>query len=804
MRFQCPFCQGVVAVPNSDMGSDVQCGHCGEIVAVPTSRITTGAVISDFIIQEELGRGGMGVVYLTHQITLDRPAALKVLAGAYANNPGFVVDFIKEARAAAKLNHPHIVQAYAVGEDEGIYFFAMEHIDGETMKDYMKREGVVKVDFALEVIQQIAEALDYAWKEQRLVHRDIKPDNIMLTAKGRAKLADLGLARVAGDIDDADSDEVMGTPQYISPEHLTGAEMDVRSDIYSLGATLFHFITGRFAFEGRTATEIARKHLEEQVVSPRELDPSIPESVCRIIFKMMAKNVNDRYQSAEDLVEDLRMARQGRKPLSATSGSFPKPVLKPGKQFSMRRTGSTHTGSFRKTGSTQTGSFRKSTTTRSFSSSASTKFSMSGTGTNTHTHMDLQQIAEKERKAKKQLIMMLAGVAVVIVISVIFLVVSLSKRNSGQSSKTASGKLVVPHVEVGGGASSKASSQKYLRDAEEVLDFAKKGAGDSTDILKKMVDFFRKYPKASTPEEEAKRAELMAIYVPLDEKRIKVERDKARSAYLKKVRDYQKWLQKKKQHDQEEARREQEEQRLKELEARKLQVLRDKARSDKERLAAYKKEIAKEQDSMRWFSLFYSTRHKYADAKKKFEPALKESSRAAALYKSEAKKITKWGQKMVRQIDTAAEVWKWLLNSGERFKGMQIEIVTGTLAMVQKIENGNITTKTVDKKNITQPLSSLPYKQFKRILVKAAALTGDSDAEFHYLFCDAQFVAAKEFVPNGWSGELEKSAQVYANKKYQVIMSISDSAKRKIELQNLLKSVGRTAFLQAKKVFDRQ
>ena len=129
MRFQCPFCRGIVAVDNSQMGEEVQCGHCDEIVTVPTSRLATGSVIADFIIMEELGRGGMGVVYLAHQISLDRPAAVKILQENYANNAEFVVNFIKEARSAAKLNHPHIVQAYAVGEDEGIFYFAMEYIE---------------------------------------------------------------------------------------------------------------------------------------------------------------------------------------------------------------------------------------------------------------------------------------------------------------------------------------------------------------------------------------------------------------------------------------------------------------------------------------------------------------------------------------------------------------------------------------------------------------------------------------------------------------------------------------------------
>lgn len=310
MRFQCPECGAVVAVDNTDLGIEVQCGNCSKIVTSPSKRVEPGVVIADFIIQKELGRGGMGVVYLAHQISLDRPAALKILSDAYTNNAEFVVGFIKEARAAAKLNHPHIVQAYAVGEDEGLFYFAMENIDGETMKDVLKREKIIPVDEAISIIQQIAEALNYAWMEQRLIHRDIKPDNIMLTSSGRAKLADLGLARVAGDIDDSESDEVMGTPQYISPEHLTGAPMDGRSDIYSLGATFYHFVTGRFAFEGKSAAEIAQKHLTEPLVPPNQVNPDVPECVSRIIEKMMAKDPIMRYQDAEALVDDLRIAKK--------------------------------------------------------------------------------------------------------------------------------------------------------------------------------------------------------------------------------------------------------------------------------------------------------------------------------------------------------------------------------------------------------------------------------------------------------------------------------------------------------------
>ena len=310
MRFQCPGCGSLVAVENSDMGTMVQCGSCSKIVNVPSARVCKGALVGDFIIEQELGRGGMGVVYKAHQISLDRPAALKVLSDAYANNAEFVVGFIKEARAAAKLNHPHIVQAYAVGEDEGVFYLAMEYIDGETMKGVLKREKMIPVIQAINIIQQIAEALSSAWNEQKLIHRDIKPDNIMLTSNGRAKLADLGLARTAGDIDDSEDDEVMGTPQYICPEHLTGAPMDVRSDIYSLGATFFHFVTGRFPFEGKTGAEIAQKHITDPLPPPDQVNPELPSCVARIIEKMMAKNPLMRYQEADALVDDLREARK--------------------------------------------------------------------------------------------------------------------------------------------------------------------------------------------------------------------------------------------------------------------------------------------------------------------------------------------------------------------------------------------------------------------------------------------------------------------------------------------------------------
>jgi serine/threonine protein kinase len=314
MQFQCPHCEGIVSISDTECGQPVGCGHCSGISIVPATRFSPSVVINDFLIKKVLGKGGMGMVYLAHQLSLDRPVALKILMQEFSQDNDFIVDFVKEARAAARLNHLNIVQSYAVGEEEGIYFFAMEYVEGKTLKQIMKEGGAIEIDRAVGIIQQIAEALDFAWKNQQLVHRDIKPDNIMLTNKGVAKLADLGLARKAAELMDNEDDVVMGTPQYISPEQLLGKPMDVRGDIYSLGATFFHAVTGRFPFEGASAGEIARKHLQAKLELPHKVNSSVPKPVSWIINKMMSKNPDDRYGDAAALAADLGRILRGELP----------------------------------------------------------------------------------------------------------------------------------------------------------------------------------------------------------------------------------------------------------------------------------------------------------------------------------------------------------------------------------------------------------------------------------------------------------------------------------------------------------
>ena len=307
MRFQCPSCKKTVAAPDGQFGKKMNCPNCNCPVVTPESAFGAGSVIGDFIIIKQLGAGGAGVVFLAHQISLDRPAALKIIKEASPDSSDDPVnDLIREARSAAKLNHPNIVQAYAVGEDDGVFYFAMEYVEGETMKSVLKHEGTLEPKKAAKIIQQIAEGLQFAWDKQKLTHRDIKPDNIMLTASGQAKLAALGLSRRAGEhSEEDDSDEVMGTPQYISPEQLTGATVDTRSDIYSLGATFYQFVTGRFPYEGPDVDEIAKQHVIGNLTPPKNVNHNVPDAVNSIIMKMMARYPEQRYQSPGEVAKAI-------------------------------------------------------------------------------------------------------------------------------------------------------------------------------------------------------------------------------------------------------------------------------------------------------------------------------------------------------------------------------------------------------------------------------------------------------------------------------------------------------------------
>ncbi len=278
----------------------------------------TGRRFGDYEILESLGSGGMGKVYRALDLTLERVVALKMLAAQLSTDSGFVQRFVKEARAAARLNHPNIVQIYNFGKVESTYFLAMEFVKGHSLGYYLKHGHVFSEADGLQIVRQVSRALAVAHAEG-LVHRDIKPDNLMLTNRGEVKIVDLGIAkRVDEDQSLTQSGTSIGTPHYISPEQIRGQkDIDARADIYSLGATLYHLVTGHTPFQGSSGPLVMSMHLVDPLPDPRTWVPALSEGLCRVLRKMMAKKREERYVDMAFLDVDLHRLQAGQTPMTA-------------------------------------------------------------------------------------------------------------------------------------------------------------------------------------------------------------------------------------------------------------------------------------------------------------------------------------------------------------------------------------------------------------------------------------------------------------------------------------------------------
>jgi eukaryotic-like serine/threonine-protein kinase len=293
-------------------------------VAVSDSLIDT-LFDGRYRIQRKLGAGGMADVYLAEDQELGRRVAIKILNGRHANDDQFIERFRREAKNAAALNHPNIVSIYDRGEAEETYYIAMEFLDGRTLKELIVSRGAAPVNVAIEYARQILSALRFAHRHG-IVHRDIKPHNVLVDGEGRVKVTDFGIAR-AGTSQMTEAGSIVGTAQYLSPEQARGGEVDPRSDLYSLGIVLYELLTGKTPFDGETPVEIAMKHLSTAPKPPSKLRPDVPPELDMVVMRALAKNPDDRYQSADEMEGDLdRVARGAR--VSATTVDTATQVLR--------------------------------------------------------------------------------------------------------------------------------------------------------------------------------------------------------------------------------------------------------------------------------------------------------------------------------------------------------------------------------------------------------------------------------------------------------------------------------------------
>ncbi len=312
----------------------VQEGYC---TRAQMGRVVKGTVLEDsmtrsaqhipgYHVKSKLGQGAMATVWRARQLSLDREVAIKILPKRLSENPEFVERFYKEGKAAARLNSPNIVQAIDVGEARGYHYFVMEFVEGKTVYDDLAKGKVYGEPEALDIVIQVSKALAHA-HGKGLIHRDVKPKNIMITKDGVVKLADMGLARAKDDKETAaaEAGRAYGTPYYISPEQIRGElDIDFRADIYSLGATFYHMVTGRVPFDGASPSAVMHKHLKERLLPPDHINTSLSAGVAEIIEVMMAKNRSNRYTSTEDLLQDLQAVQAGQPPLQARRRVDPK------------------------------------------------------------------------------------------------------------------------------------------------------------------------------------------------------------------------------------------------------------------------------------------------------------------------------------------------------------------------------------------------------------------------------------------------------------------------------------------------
>ncbi|MDD5351491.1 MAG: serine/threonine-protein kinase, partial [Chthoniobacteraceae bacterium] len=296
----CPSCGTVLDVSDVELFTQVHCPSCGLLQRVRSR-------FDHFELIEEIASGGMGTVYRAMDVNLNRVVALKLLRKEYSEDADYIVKLGTEAKLTASVTHPFVVKVFSFGCDQSVYYIAMELVDKGSLDDLMALQGKVAEAQVLEIGLQVAQGLRAAYRVG-LIHRDVKPGNILFADAHTAKIVDFGLALPLEQAKEGET-EIWGTPYYVAPEKLNHEPEDFRSDIYSLGGTLFHALAGRPPFEAENASLVALKHLKSQVVSLQAFAPDVSSPTAYVINRMQARKPEDRYASYDELIEHLEYAR---------------------------------------------------------------------------------------------------------------------------------------------------------------------------------------------------------------------------------------------------------------------------------------------------------------------------------------------------------------------------------------------------------------------------------------------------------------------------------------------------------------
>ena len=322
--FDCPECGAEVSAQSSTAGQTLQCGACFKEITIPIPGLEEGLEIGDFVLRSKLGSGGMGEVWLATQISMRRLVALKILLPKFSENKRFVDRFLSEAAMAGQLSHPNIITAYSAGQVGNYYYLATSYIDGMEVSTKLKIDTRFTEREALKITRDIAFALKYAWDEHKMLHRDVKPGNFMLDRKGFTRLMDMGISKSLKDNPEETSvNIIMGTPDYISPEQAKAERnIDFRSDLYSLGASLYHMATGRPPFQAETPGKVLQMHVRTPLNPPENINPALSKECSALIQMMMAKEPKDRQSSWDYVLDDIDAVLSGRMPGRKTLGLF--------------------------------------------------------------------------------------------------------------------------------------------------------------------------------------------------------------------------------------------------------------------------------------------------------------------------------------------------------------------------------------------------------------------------------------------------------------------------------------------------